>query len=61
VPEETVCLSLRLRYRQHWLEVEVTSDRLKVSTHKDSPEPIKLGFKERIYELQPGESREFGL
>ncbi len=61
LPDEVVCLTLRLRYRQRWFEVEITGDRLKVRSHKDGAEPIKLGFKERVYQLGPGEDKEFAL
>ena len=61
LPEETQCLRYRLRYRRHWLDVEITGDRLKVSTYVGSPEPIKLGLKEKVYELKPGDTREFAL
>ena len=61
LPDEAACLSLRLRYRQHWLDVEIASDQLKVKTYDDSQEPIKLGFQGRVYQLEPGDTREFAL
>jgi alpha,alpha-trehalase len=61
LPDEAACLSLRLRYRQQWLDVEIASDRLKVKTYDDSQEPINLGFQERVYQLEPGDAREFAL
>jgi alpha,alpha-trehalase len=61
LPDDVTRLFVRLRYRQHWLEVELTSKRLRVSTHKDSPEPVKLGFKRRVHQLRPGDTREFAL
>jgi alpha,alpha-trehalase len=61
LPDETACLSLRLRYRQQWLEVEITSDRLKVRTQKDSAEPIRLGYREMVCQLEPGGTKEFAL
>jgi len=61
LPDETASLSLRVRYRQRWLEVEVTGDWLKVTAHNESVEPIKLGFKERVCELEPGETKGFAL
>jgi alpha,alpha-trehalase len=61
LPDEVASLSFPLRYRQHWLEAEITSDRLKVRSHEGSLEPIKLGFKERVYQLEPGDTKEFAL
>ncbi len=61
LPDEIASLSLHLLYRRHWLDVEIAAGRLKVSTQKDWPEPIKLGLKERIYQLEPGDVREFVL
>jgi alpha,alpha-trehalase len=61
LPDETKCLCYRLRYRRHWVDVEITGDRLKVSACVGTPEPIKVGLKEKVYELKPGDSREFAL
>jgi alpha,alpha-trehalase len=61
LPDEFRGLFLRLRYRDHWLEVEISGDRLKVSTSEDAPGPMKLGFKEEVHLLEPGDSREFAL
>jgi alpha,alpha-trehalase len=61
LPDELRGLFLRLRYRDHWLEVEISGDRLKVSTSEDAPGPMKLGFKEEVHLLEPGDTREFAL
>jgi alpha,alpha-trehalase len=61
LPDETRCLRYRLRYRRHWLDVEITGERLKVGTYAGAQEPIKVGLKEKVYELKPGDSREIAL
>ncbi|MDZ4278081.1 MAG: glycosyl hydrolase family 65 protein [Dehalococcoidia bacterium] len=61
LPEEAKSLSARLRYRAHWLDVNVTSRRLVVAMPKTVPGPIRLGFKEQLVELRPGEKKEFTL
>jgi alpha,alpha-trehalase len=61
LPDDLGVLFMRLRYRKHWLEVEIAGDRLKVSTTGEAPEPMSLGVIGEVYELQPGDSREFRL
>ena len=61
LPDELGGLFLRLRYREHWLEVEISGGRLKVSTSEDAPGPMRLGFRGRVYRLEPGATREFAL
>jgi beta-phosphoglucomutase family hydrolase len=61
LPDDLRGLLLRLRFRKHWLEVEVSGDCLRASTSEDAPGPMRLGFKDQIYELEPGDTREFAL
>jgi alpha,alpha-trehalase len=61
LPDDLARLGIRVRYRRRWLEVEITSDQLKVSTSKDTREPIQIGFAERVYVLDPGGSLELAL
>ncbi len=61
LPDDLRSLFVRLRYREHWLEVRISGDRLKVSTSEDAPGPMRLGFRRRVYLLQPGDTREFAL
>jgi alpha,alpha-trehalase len=61
LPDELKRLRLRIRYRSHLLEVEVTSDILRVSTIRGTKQPIKIGVYDRIYELAGGSGREFSL
>ena len=61
LPDDLGGLFFRLRFRKHWLKVEISGDRLKVSSSEDAPGPMKLGFREEIRLLEPGDTREFAL
>jgi alpha,alpha-trehalase len=54
LPEKMAKLHVHIRYRGHALEVEVTSDRLEVRALKSTEMPIKVGFKEKTYDLEAG-------
>jgi alpha,alpha-trehalase len=61
LPDDVRGLFLRLRFRKHWLEINISGDRLKVSTSEDAPGPMKLGFKQEVHLLEPGVIRQFAL
>jgi alpha,alpha-trehalase len=61
LPEELTKLNLRLRYRGHALQLEVTRDRAKIETIRSGAIPIKIGYQEEIYDLREGEIREINL
>jgi len=61
LPEEHARLKLRLRYRGHSVELEVTPEKLKVVTRWSAAPSIKIGVGEEIHEISPGESREIPL
>jgi alpha,alpha-trehalase len=61
LPDDLSRLKLRIRYRSHFLEIEIIAEILRVSTIRGGDEPIKIGVYDKIYELAPGSSREFSL
>jgi hypothetical protein len=54
-------MKLKIRYRSHFPEVEVTQDILRISTIRAHEKPIKIGLHDRTYELPAGSGREFSL
>jgi alpha,alpha-trehalase len=61
LPPELPGLSLRLRYRNAWLALALTQERLRVSVQSDAPHPVELRFRADRYCLQPGEQLELCL
>jgi alpha,alpha-trehalase len=48
-------------YRQHWVNLLITPNRLTVSTRPTAVAPITVGFREDTFELKPGGSLQFSL
>ncbi len=61
LPEELKSLTLNIRYRQHVLDLHVTTTCVRVSTHPSAELPMQIGIKAETYQLKPGEMREFQL
>ena len=61
LPDDLRRLKLKIRYRSHLLEIEMTSEILRVSTIESGEQPIKIGVYDKSYELPPGSGREFSL
>jgi alpha,alpha-trehalase len=61
LPDALSRLKLKIRYRSHFLEIEITADILRVSTIRGGEEPIKVGVYDKTCELPPGSGREFSL
>ena len=62
IPEELHRLRLKIRYRRHWgLEIEITRDRIKVTSRPADVYPIKVGIKGEVVELEAGGTVERAL
>ena len=61
VPNELKKIQFDIAYRKHWVNVTITSERLKVSTRPHDVAPITVGFREDSYELKPGDTLQFEL
>ncbi|MBU4241111.1 MAG: trehalose-phosphatase [Actinobacteria bacterium] len=60
-PEELDGLSMHVRYRGHWLELEFGAGTLKVEALSGSAEPILIEVGDSMMELKEGETAEFNL
>lgn len=61
LPEELRRLRLHIRYRRQSLALEMTKNRLKVSSVGGMAGGIRLGLKDRVHELAANETKQFSL
>lgn len=61
LPRELSNVELQLRYREHWLSLQLTDQKLVLSCDRGCRQPLKIGFRQDVYELRQGETREFSL
>jgi beta-phosphoglucomutase family hydrolase len=61
LPEELERLDMRIRYRGHSLDLRLTRDALNVRCRQPGIAPIRLGFKDKIYEVAGGTTHVFKL
>ena len=61
LPKELTELQFDLRYRHHVISLGITQERLKLRVCACDRPPIKVGFKDQIYEIIAGHTKEFAL
>jgi alpha,alpha-trehalase len=62
LPEALRSLTVNLHYRQHVLGLHMTSTSVRIiSTEPSTEQPIRIGLRNKVYQLNAGEVREFQL
>jgi alpha,alpha-trehalase len=61
LPDHLSRIRMRIHYRNHGLHVCLTHQKLAIASEKSWARPIHIGFRDDVYELHPGETREFTL
>ena len=61
LPEELARLDMRIRYREHTLDLRLTRTTLTVRGRERGAAPIQLGFKNDVYTFTGGSTRVFPL
>jgi beta-phosphoglucomutase family hydrolase len=61
LPEGIERLDLRIRYREHSLDLRLTRDRLTVHGREPGAAPIQLAFKDKVYEFAGGSTQVFEI
>lgn len=54
LPDELQGLRLRIRYRGHWLELEVDAEHMRVNTPDGWTGPTKLVVRDTVHAFRPG-------
>ena len=60
-PQELEGLSMHLRYRGHWLQLDITADRFKIEALSGSAEPIQVVVGDSELELKEGQTEVVSL
>ena len=61
LPQELARLDMRIRYRGHSLDLRLTRDALTVRCREPGVAPIRLGFKDMVYDVPGGSTHVFKL
>jgi beta-phosphoglucomutase family hydrolase len=61
LPQELERLDMRIRYRGHSLDLRLTRDTLTMRCREPGIAPIRLGFKDKVYEVAGGTTHVFKL
>ncbi|MEX2466789.1 MAG: glycosyl hydrolase family 65 protein [Gemmatimonadota bacterium] len=61
LPDEFSCLSFRVQYRNVWMQVKVTSERLEVAALPGWEKSIDIAYGDETESLAPGRTLEFDL
>jgi alpha,alpha-trehalase len=61
LPEGLSSIRQRVRYRGHWLRLEISCDRLTVCFERGPSSPAKVGVVDQVHTFCQGECREFPL
>jgi alpha,alpha-trehalase len=61
LPDNIRGLSMRLHYRGHWLDIDVSQAKLKVALSKSKARPIKVGLTDAVHVLEQGSRIEVAL
>jgi alpha,alpha-trehalase len=59
IPEGLGKLTIRIKYRGNWLDVITTPESMIVASSKSQLQTTKVGFRDKIYELKPGDTLKF--
>lgn len=61
LPDEIGCLDFQLRYRSHWLSLQLTQEKMTVSFDKGWTNELQIGVMGEVYTLKTGDRREFDI
>ncbi len=61
LPDELGRLRMRIRYRLHSLEIELTPEKLKIEALECPAGPIQMAVKDKKFQLKMGETKEVNL
>lgn len=61
LPDELEEVNFDILYRQHLLSVSITAGHLQIATRPFNAPPVRIGFRDQVFEMGPDETRGFVL
>jgi trehalose/maltose hydrolase-like predicted phosphorylase len=61
IPRELPKLSMRIQYRGNWFDIAATPESMTIASSECALQATKVGFREKVYGLRPGETLTFDL
>jgi len=61
LPEHIQKITLRIKYRRHWISISINHNMLKISFEEGWSNMVHIGVVDKMYEFKQGEVREFKL
>ncbi len=61
LPDELECMNLRIRYRSHWIMLEVTHQEISIEFLHGWSSEVKIGVQGNVHSFHEGESRTFPM
>jgi alpha,alpha-trehalase len=61
LPDEAGRLHMHIRFRGHSLEIDITQDKLQIRALPCAAGPVRIGFRNRVFDLKMGQIQEFDL
>lgn len=61
LPDEIECLDFQLRYRSHWLSLNLTQNKLRITLDRSWAREVKIGVLDEVYIFKTGSQKEFNI
>lgn len=61
LPYEISDVTMQVKYRGHWLSLELTDEKLTVSFDRGWSDSVRIGFRDEVHEMMQGQTRDFPL
>jgi len=60
-PEELRRVTFHLRYRGHWIDLDLDAHRIQIEALRSGAEPVSVQIRDKVYELEQGKTIEHSL
>jgi trehalose/maltose hydrolase-like predicted phosphorylase len=61
LPEEINCAKMQLRYRSHWLSLEITHQKMKITVDNGWANEVQIGVRGEVLTFKTGDQQEFDI
>ena len=61
LPDKMPGLSLQLRYRGHWLKLDISPEKLIITFDRGWSKEVKIGVRGKVYTFRTGDQKEFDI